>query len=109
MASEPPVRDNREKGRFEILLPNGAVAFAEYKRLSHAILFPHTVVPPAHEGQGLGSRLVRAALDAARADGLKVMPQCTFFASYMKRHAETHDLLDPSYAKLLGVSLPAEG
>lgn len=104
MVSELPVRDNREEERFEILLDDGDVAFAEYKRLKNAILFPHTVVPRKHEGQGLGSRLIRAALDAARSEGLKVMPQCPFFASYMKRHPETHDLLDPSYAKLLGLA-----
>lgn len=104
MPSEAQVRDNRDKNRFEILLDDGDVAFAEYKRLSRAILFPHTVVPPAHEGKGIGSQLIRAGLDAARAEGLKVMPQCPFFASYMKRHPETHDLLDPSYAKLLGVA-----
>jgi predicted GNAT family acetyltransferase len=98
-----PVRDNRDRQRFEILLDDGDVAFAEYKRLGHAILFPQTVVPPAHEGQGLGSSLVKAALAAAREERLKVMPQCAFFASYMKRHPDTHDLLDPSYARLLGV------
>ena len=102
MASELPVHDNRNEERFEILLEDGEVAFADYKRLKNAMLFPHTLVPPRHEGQGLGSRLVRAGLDAARAEGLKVMPQCSFFASYMKRHPETHDLLDASYAKLLG-------
>lgn len=98
------VIDNKERNRFEIPLDDGEVAFADYQRLNGAVLFPHTVVPEAYEGQGLGSQLVKAALATAREEGLKVMPQCAFFASYMKRHPETHDLLDPSYAKLLGVS-----
>jgi len=104
MTREPPVRDNRAEQQFEIILDDGSVAFARYERLEHAMLFPHTVVPPSHEGQGLGSRLIRAGLDAARTEKLKVVPECTFFASYMKRHPETHDLLDPDYSGELGAA-----
>lgn len=98
------VTDNSNAGRFEIALGDGQIAFAEYKLLANGkILFPHTLVPQGHEGQGIGTRLIEAALASARERGLQVMPQCPFFASYMKRHAETHDLLDPAYARLLGV------
>lgn len=99
------VVDNKERSRFEIDLSAGAVAFADYKVLANgAILFPHTVVPPQHEGKGVASALVKGALAAAREQNLRVMPQCSFVASYMKRHSETHDLLDPAYAKLLGLA-----
>ena len=96
------VVDNRQAQRFELDLGGGDVALAEYRMLGDGkILVPHTVVPDGHEGQGIGSRLVRAALESARERGLKVVPQCVFFASYMKRHPETHDLLDPNAAGLL--------
>lgn len=98
------VLDAPERKRFEADLGNGEYAFAAYNRLSTAIMFTHSEVPVSHEGQGIGSALIRASLDAARAEGLKVMPVCPFFASYMKRHPETHDLLESSYAKLLGVA-----
>ena len=99
------VVDNKERSRFEVDLGDGAVAFADYKVLANgAVLFPHTVVPQAHEGKGVASALARAALASAREQKLRVMPQCSFFASYMKRHPETHDLLDPAYAKLLGLA-----
>lgn len=94
---------NEAKQRFEILLDDGAVAFADYRPMTGKVMFPHTVVPPQHEGQGLGSALVREALGWAREQGLQVIPACSFFASYMKRHPETHDLLDPDFARAMGV------
>ena len=99
---EPQVRDNPEKKRFEIDLGDG-MAVADYNRLAHAIMFTHTEVPPAHEGQGIGRRLILAGLDTARREGLKVIPACPLFASYMKRHPETQDLLDPAYFAVLGI------
>lgn len=95
------VINNRERQRFEIALTDGAVAFAEYRLSAGRIMFPHTVVPAAHEGQGIGSRLVKESLDWAREERLAVVPQCSFYVTYMQRHPETHDLLDPSCADLV--------
>ena len=96
------VRNNEEQHRFEVDLGD-AVAVAVYTPMAGKIMFTHTEVPEAHEGKGVGTALIRAGLAHAREKGLSVIPTCPFFASYMKRHPETHDLLDPSYAKLLGV------
>jgi len=95
------VVDNREARRFELELDGGDVAVAAYRLEGGSIIFPHTVVPEGYEGQGIGSRLIEAALASARERGLTVVPECSFFANYMKRHPETHDLLDPSAASLL--------
>lgn len=94
---------NEEQRRFEILLDDGEVAFADYNLLKGKVMFPHTVVPTAHEGQGLASAIARASLDWAREEGLQVIPQCSFYMRYMQRHPETHDLLDPDFAHLLGM------
>lgn len=73
---------------------DGQVAgFAEYRLGSRTIIFTHTVVDPAYEGRGLGSRLARFALDDARARGLKVRPQCPFFARYIASHPAYADLV----------------
>ena len=55
--------------------------------------FTHTEVPDALEGRGIGKRLVKAALDDARAQGLKVVPVCPFVKHYIENHPETQDLL----------------
>ena len=97
------VRDNPERHRFEIDLGDGSVAIAEYTLPAGKIMFTHTEVPEAHEGQGLGTKLIRFALDAARERGLKVIPICPFFAAYMQEHAEVQDLLDTAWRKRFGL------
>ena len=97
------VRDNAERKRFEIDLGDGTFAHAEYNLLTSRIMFTHTEVPKAHEGKGLGGALIRAGLAAARERGLKVIPICPFFAAYMQKHAETHDLLDDAWRRRFGL------
>jgi uncharacterized protein len=92
---EVKVRDNAKQSRFEVQLDDGDLAFADYTVADGVMVFPHTEVPRKHEGQGIGGALARFALDAARERQLKVRPHCSFFARYMARHPETHDLLAP--------------
>lgn len=86
------VIDNQAAGRFELTV-EGQTAFADYHIRGGQMVLPHTVVPRPLEGRGLAARLVAAALDRARAEGLKVVPACSYVAAYMKRHPETQDLL----------------
>lgn len=88
----PFVRNNEDKSRFEIEV-EGEVAFAEYHLVDDHIVFPHTVVPKALEGRGLGAKLVEAGLEYAREEGLSVVPRCSFFARYFERHPEHRELL----------------
>ena len=97
------VRDNPARHRFEIDLGDGSVAIADYNLLDGRIMFTHTEVPKAHEGQGLGSALIRHGLNFEREHGLKVIPICPFFAAYIKRHEEEQDLLDPAYRATIGL------
>jgi predicted GNAT family acetyltransferase len=97
------VRDNPEQHRFEIDLGGGIYAFADYKLTAGKIAFTHTEVPKRHEGKGIGTTLIRFALDAARERGLKVVPICPFFADYMQKHDEVQDLLDPAWRKKFGL------
>lgn len=92
----PPVTMNTETGRFELAL-GGETAFAEYRIEGDSIVFPHTVVPEAFGGKGVGGRLVVAGLDHARTHGLKVIPQCPFFAAYIRKRPELHGLVHPDH------------
>lgn len=97
------VRDNPDRDRFEIDLGDGSLAIAEYTLSAGKILFMHTEVPEGHEGKGVGSALIRFALQTARERGLEVIPICPFFAAYMQQHAEVQDLLDPAWRKRLSL------
>lgn len=82
------VRDNPEELRYELVDDDQVVGELLYRRYPDRILLVHTDIPPALEGQGLGSRLVAGALDDARAKGLRVVPVCPFVRSYLRRHPE---------------------
>jgi len=97
-------RDNPGQHRFEIDLGDGSLAIAQYSLPAGKIMFTHTEVPPSHEGKGLGTMLIRFALQAARERGLKVIPICPFFAAYIRKHEEEQDLLDPPWRIRFGLA-----
>ncbi len=93
MDDDTTVTRDEDRRRFEVL-SNGEVAgFAEYRGGDGTIDFVHTEVDDRFEGRGLGSTLVRAALDQARADGLRVIATCSFVCEYVERHDEYADLV----------------
>jgi uncharacterized protein len=99
----PTVTDVPERRRFEIEVDGGVVGFAEYERRPGVIAFVHTEVDPSHDGAGLGALLVRAALDAARAQGLAVLPFCPFVRGFIDRHREYLDLVPVERRAKLGL------
>lgn len=88
----PTVRDNRDADRYEVVL-DGETAFLMYERRKRSIVLVHTEVPPSVGGQGLGSLLARHALDAARAEGNRVVVQCPFVQAWLRRHPEYFDVV----------------
>ena len=86
------IRDNAGRHRFEVVV-DGHLARADYVIDGDVITFTHTIVPPALEGRGIASRLIRHGLSEARARGLRVVPQCPFVAAYIRKHPEWADLL----------------
>ncbi len=82
-----PVKHNAPLGRYELETEHG-LAVAVYRQQGDRLIFAHTEVPPADEGRGIGSRLVREALDDARKRGFKIVPACSFVVDFVRRHPE---------------------
>jgi len=87
------VAHNEQVSRFEMRV-QGQLCIAQYHLIDGVMWITHTEVPPTLQRRGLAARVVKAALDHARAHGLKVRPACSYVASYMRRHPETHDLME---------------
>ena len=88
------VADNPDQHRYEATIDGTVAGFAQYELDGHTIVFVHTEVDDAFEGQGVGSTLARAALDDVRAKGEhKVVAECPFIAKWIHRHPAYQDLL----------------
>jgi len=83
---------NEAASRFELRV-QGQLCVAQYHLVDGVMWVTHTETPPALQGRGLAARVVRAALDHARAHGLKVRPACSYVRTYLRRHPEAQDLL----------------
>lgn len=85
--------DHADQHRIEARVGDAVAAYSEYHDRAGRRSFIHTVVEPEFEGQGLGSKLVRWALDDARVRGLAVLPHCPFTRRWIERHPDYADLV----------------
>jgi predicted GNAT family acetyltransferase len=86
------VANNETAQRYEARV-GGGLAVITYQRLADRIVFMHTEVPEALEGQGIAGKMAQFALGDARARHLAVIPRCPFVAGYIRRHPEYADLV----------------
>ena len=87
MTDSPEVLDNAADSRFELTI-DGHVAELVYRLEGDRMVLTHTGVPDELEGQGIGGRLVRAAVGEAEAQHLTLVPQCSFARSWLERHPD---------------------
>ena len=91
------IENNEAKSQFEARVGDH-LAVAEYMLTKQkVIVFTHTEVPTALEGHGVANKLIRTALDHARAEQFAVMPLCPFVKAFLLRHPEYQDLLKPGF------------
>jgi len=86
--------DNGKKGKFFVELDDKQEAEMTYTYAgSDKIIIDHTEVSEKLKGQGVGYKLVEAAVDFMRDKGLKVIPLCPFAAAVFKKKHEYSDRL----------------
>ena len=91
--------NNSDAGRVELRVDGKFAGYLAYERIADVLLFTKIQTDPARAGEGLGVLLVRKALDAARADGMLVLPVCSFVRDLIRRHPAYLDLVPPEQRK----------
>ena len=87
------VRDNPDRGRYELTVDGALVGIADYRDTGEALLFPHTEIDSSRRGQGHGAILVRGALDDVRRQGRSVIPACWYVAEFIRDNPDYADLV----------------
>ena len=92
MVSPGQVSHDQEAHRFCVKL-EGYEACLMYRLTPGSIDLYHTYVPEVFRGRGVAEKLCQAAFEHAKAEGLTVIPSCSYVSgAYLKRHPEYEPL-----------------
>jgi predicted GNAT family acetyltransferase len=92
------IRDDPEEGAYVVEVNGERAGKAVYHMRGGRHLFVHTEIDDRYSGMGLGTSLVRYALDDVRAMRGTMVPICPFFAAYLERHPDYEDIVDQELA-----------
>ncbi len=74
---------------FEIHAGDGEVAgHADFRDRDGTRIFHHTEVDEQYGGRGLGTALVRGAVEATRADGTLIVPVCPMVKAFLEKNSD---------------------
>ncbi|MGE0219160.1 GNAT family N-acetyltransferase [Mycolicibacterium sp.] len=90
-----PTDVTAEADRFSISVDGRKAGFTEFVDHEGQRIFPHTEVDEEFGGRGLATILIREALDATRAAGLRIVPVCSMVAGFVEKNPEFADAVDP--------------
>lgn len=91
--SEATVTHAPDASQYEIEVDGKRVGRIVYRLEGDVIDLLHTEVDDGHDGEGLGGKLARGALEDARSRGLRVRPSCPFIAKWIGKHPKYADLV----------------
>jgi predicted GNAT family acetyltransferase len=87
-----PLHDDPGARRLSLAFEGGEV-WVDYARDGDTLALLRVEADPRLRGSGAAGAFMQAVADFARAEGLKLRPVCDYAATWLKRHADTHDLL----------------
>ena len=93
-SATPTVTHDPDRHRYVVSVDGVPLGTSVYSRTGDLFIFVHTEIAPAGEGRGLGSVLVREALDDVSGRGGRIVPLCPFVADWIERHPEYRHLVD---------------
>ena len=98
------VKHNPDESRFEIFLDGELAGFSAYRPEGDARAFTHTEIDERFSGEGLGSHLIRSALDASAEAGLQILPYCGFVRAFIEKNLDYSDLVPEDKRKRFRLS-----
>jgi predicted GNAT family acetyltransferase len=81
-----------EAHRFSVEV-DGHAGTVDYVLHDGVMTITHTRVAPEIGNRGIAAALTRAALLAARREGWRVVPACSYAVAFMRKYPEFADLL----------------
>jgi predicted GNAT family acetyltransferase len=91
--SELSVVRNDVEHRYEIHVDGELAGFVEIEDGAGATVLPHTEIDEKFAGRGLGTQLIRRALDDIRARGEKIVPLCPMVKKFIEKNDDYADLV----------------
>lgn len=85
---------NDETERRFVYRDDGGEAELIYRLNGKRLVLVHTEVPASLGGRGIGGRLVRAAVEHARAHSETIVPWCPFARRWLQGHPDAADGVD---------------
>ena len=85
------VSHNEAEHRFETWI-DGYLSKLDYIRDGKNFVITHVGVYPEIRGQGIAGKIVEVGLEYAKLNSLRVVPMCSYAASYIRRHPEYAEL-----------------
>ena len=85
------VSHNPNENRFETMI-DGYLSKLDYIQDGKNFVITHVGVHPELRGQGVAGRIVEVSLAYAKENSLRVIPMCSYAASFIRRHPEYQEL-----------------
>jgi uncharacterized protein len=97
------IENNGAKSRYEAKQNGEVVGFADYRPIGTSLMFSHTEVNEDLEGKGVGTTLIRFALEDTRAQNMTALPMCPFVKIFIQRHEEFIEVVHPAHRHVFGL------
>ena len=82
---------NQAESRFEAWV-DGQLAKLDYSLDGTTMVMTHVGVPYEFRGQGLAGAITKTGLEYAKMNSLRVIPMCSYVASYIRRNPQYIEL-----------------
>jgi hypothetical protein len=92
-SQETRVVRNDDAARYELYVGSELATFADFRQDGATLSIDHVETRDDYRGRGLAGELVGSMLDEAHGHGWRIVPRCSYAASYIADHPEYRDLI----------------